>query len=827
MTRAALGRFAIVAAVTALLVGTLIQPGSADTGDFGSLGGAITYAGVAPAQDTVTVRLKRLVAGTWTSAGSGAYFGSHWHIGSLRAGTYQVYFTSNATDSAGHSRFAAEYYQNAVAPGSSTTVTIGDDEQVDDIDVAFDNPGTISGTVTDDAGTPLPDATAWLYQRKSSGAWFALSSTPISDADGHFTFGLLPPGDYTMSVNSYGFRTKYFDNATTLADAAVIHVNSGQAVTGTDFALSAADSLGTVSGTVTDFNGSAVGGATVSLIQGADGTPASSPRTTTSSVDGTYSFAALEGTYRLGARPKVGTDLAAEYYANAASLADAEPFVVSSGAATDIDVELAAGERISGHVTDADGGPVVGAVVSALRPKNSSWVQAATTATDASGNYTLTGLAAEPNIVEVTDPAKVLDSRFSGDVPELEDAVPVTPASGATTTRDFVLPPRGHFAGTVRDDLGNPLPNVSVAAIRVASTGTLINYANATTGTDGTYTLPPTASGTRWLIWFDDGTGPFGAEYFDDALGVADAAKQTLTSGNVTVVDGTLELERANARYDKPTVSGATAVGVTLSVNNGTWEPAGVTFTYQWLRDGVVIPSQTHSTYRLAFADLGTRISARVTGSEAGYTSTTYTATTDDPVRLGRFYGAYVSLDDTFRYWTVYGDILSANGAKDLYPTADVTYQWFRDDALIPGATARTYRAELADLGHHLRAEGTWSAPGHHDVTRSTASSYEVMKAYSTTKIVAGSLSGHRVRITAYVTVPNIPRSRLDGEIWVKYRGTGSTLTMRKLRIKDGQLTVVLPHQVGGYHSYWAQFRGVPGSVNNSLRSPSKYAHVH
>ncbi|MGC3953201.1 MAG: Ig-like domain-containing protein [Propionicimonas sp.] len=75
-----------------------------------------------------------------------------------------------------------------------------------------------------------------------------------------------------------------------------------------------------------------------------------------------------------------------------------------------------------------------------------------------------------------------------------------------------------------------------------------------------------------------------------------------------------------------PTVSGTAKVGKTLKVKAGSWAPAKVTLAYQWLRDGAPIAKATKSSYKLAKADAGRKISVRVTGSKTGYVSVAKTS---------------------------------------------------------------------------------------------------------------------------------------------------------------------------------------------------------
>lgn len=86
----------------------------------------------------------------------------------------------------------------------------------------------------------------------------------------------------------------------------------------------------------------------------------------------------------------------------------------------------------------------------------------------------------------------------------------------------------------------------------------------------------------------------------------------TLTSARILIKASKL------SKTPTPTISGTTKVGKTLSAKAGTWD-SGVKLSYQWLRNGVVIKGATKTTYKLATADKGKKISVRVTGTKSGY----------------------------------------------------------------------------------------------------------------------------------------------------------------------------------------------------------------
>lgn len=74
-----------------------------------------------------------------------------------------------------------------------------------------------------------------------------------------------------------------------------------------------------------------------------------------------------------------------------------------------------------------------------------------------------------------------------------------------------------------------------------------------------------------------------------------------------------------------PTISGTVTVKKTLTARTTGWM-AGLTFSYQWLRNGADIPAATLATYKLVKADVNKRISVRVRATHSGYTPTSLTS---------------------------------------------------------------------------------------------------------------------------------------------------------------------------------------------------------
>ena len=65
-----------------------------------------------------------------------------------------------------------------------------------------------------------------------------------------------------------------------------------------------------------------------------------------------------------------------------------------------------------------------------------------------------------------------------------------------------------------------------------------------------------------------------------------------------------------------PQVSGSPRVGARLQSTTGTWNTRGLTFTRQWLRNATPIAGATGTSYVVRTADVGKRLSVRVTASK-------------------------------------------------------------------------------------------------------------------------------------------------------------------------------------------------------------------
>jgi lamin tail-like protein/phytase-like protein len=82
----------------------------------------------------------------------------------------------------------------------------------------------------------------------------------------------------------------------------------------------------------------------------------------------------------------------------------------------------------------------------------------------------------------------------------------------------------------------------------------------------------------------------------------------------------------------KPRITGKARIGKVLRVATGTWKPAPVILKVQWYANGTAIKGATGSRLTLTKAFKGKRISVKVTGTKAGYSTATVSSASTSKV---------------------------------------------------------------------------------------------------------------------------------------------------------------------------------------------------
>lgn len=162
--------------------------------------------------------------------------------------------------------------------------------------------------------------------------------------------------------------------------------------------------------------------------------------------------------------------------------------------------------------------------------------------------------------------------------------------------------------------------------------------------------------------------------------------------------------------------TGRIAVGSNLFLGLAGWGDS-TDFVYTWMRDGVAVKSGSR-TYAVTSADLGHTIQARVgaTSSISGAV-TMYRASAPQTVVTGVISPApSPRVSGTTRV----GSKLTAVRGTWM---AGVTfrYVWWRDSAIISGATGSAYTLKSVDAGHRIRVTVVGSKTGFTTVKRTSA----------------------------------------------------------------------------------------------------------
>jgi hypothetical protein len=152
-----------------------------------------------------------------------------------------------------------------------------------------------------------------------------------------------------------------------------------------------------------------------------------------------------------------------------------------------------------------------------------------------------------------------------------------------------------------------------------------------------------------------------------------------------------------------PVITGSATVGGLLTASTGSWAQPPSSFTFQWWRNGIAIPTMAQQTYRPTLADAGNRLSVTVTGHLAGYR--------DAVLRSAQLTVARPPLRNLVRPsitgTALVGQVLFSHvGSWTPTPTS-YGYQWLRDGRAITGATRYAYRLGTADRGHAIAVRVT------------------------------------------------------------------------------------------------------------------------
>lgn len=443
-------------------------------------------------------------------------------ITNLFSGTYQLAFEETRLPP----RYVNEIYNNVTSWSAATDIPVGISETITGIDATLGKLGQISGTVTNDAGTPIPGLFVVPFKIPDDGQQYNAATT---DSNGVYTITGLMPGVYGVYFEvlpHLPYQSEYYDNVSTLAGAKGITVAVDATVPNIDAQLTL---FGRIQGVVTDEEGNPLQDIGVAVYSDPkrNGNWQQEPYLTTTDERGVYTYLGLKtGLYRLYFRDNMGRGLySAEYYDNATTLQTATSVSVTNGATTTVDIQLGPPGGITGQVTDPNDNPLSTVQVSLLTDQdgNGIWESGVYfTAPDASGIYTFTALDAGAYRLYFQDYTQRYAPEFYRDSVTLAGATDVT-VTGATLTPniDAQLNYYSHITGTVTDESGNPLTNILVTAYtwRTDINGNFdwFEVNNQYTNNEGHYKVGGLITGVYRLRFADGFNNFLHTEYYDDA----------------------------------------------------------------------------------------------------------------------------------------------------------------------------------------------------------------------------------------------------------------------------------------------------------------------
>ncbi|WP_228503553.1 sialate O-acetylesterase [Clavibacter phaseoli] len=184
-----------------------------------------------------------------------------------------------------------------------------------------------------------------------------------------------------------------------------------------------------------------------------------------------------------------------------------------------------------------------------------------------------------------------------------------------------------------------------------------------------------------------------------------------------------------------PSITGLGRVDYTLTAKSGTWSP-WPSFSYAWLRDGVVIPDQTGPSYRVVAGDVGTGISVAITGTKTGYVTETVTseavavtATPVTPPPPAPSVPFEATTAPVIQGSPVAGTALRVETPAWTPEATVYSYAWARDGVSVLGATDATYTVRRADAGSRITVTVTGTRTGYQATSRASEPTATVVDA--------------------------------------------------------------------------------------------------
>ena len=446
---------------------------------------------------------------TAVSDSAGAY-----RISFLAPGNYIVRAVPPASTA-----FSTQIYDGTLDSAEAIIVGVEAGEDTEGVDFALETGVDVSGTVRSASGGLGASGAVVTASEFTTGEIVAVA---IADSTGAYVLPGVPAGSYRLharpssAADAPNLVPAFFDDAARNAATAV--AVSGGPVTGKDFDLAVG---GTISGTVSRASGgSGVAGVYVLAAPG--------PSSGSGLAAGSLTDAS--GRYSITGLP--AGDYLVDFQSSSPLLTRPQPVAVTlsaPGVTATVNLSLIAGGSISGTVSAATGGTLLGEALVTVEPLAGGAARMVITQPD--GTYEVNGLAAGDYRVRVDAPDLAFVTEYFGGSLTAAGAATVAVTSGvASTGIDIALDATGSIKGTVSESGGGP---ISALQVTVASLGGVDSTVSTDTDIDGTYEITGLAPGEYRVSAPGIGQG-FLVQFFSGASSAESATPVVVSAGAAT-----------------------------------------------------------------------------------------------------------------------------------------------------------------------------------------------------------------------------------------------------------------------------------------------------
>jgi hypothetical protein len=478
------------------------------------------------------------IAGVEVCAETETFFGQcattnasgEYTLSGLAGGEYSVRFEPSSGN------YLSQYYNAKSSRPEATLVSVADSTTTSGISAALAAGGQIKGTATS-AATKAAIANIEACAESQSGEFFQRCATTTETGE-YFIEG-LPAGEYVVSFSpryesGLNYLRQFYKGKALFAEAIPVAVTAGSTISGVDAAMAAG---GQITGKVSDAaSKAAIKGIQVCATHKSEG---EGSVCATTGLSGEYTLMGLgTGEYTVEFSVPYGSNLeyVEQYYNSKSAFSEASPVSVTAGATkSGIDAAMLLKGQITGEVTGAaTKASLAGIQVTVYQATNSFYVTSTTT--NASGAYSVVGLAAGEYKVEFSVPygsgLNYLPQYYNNK--ESLSAAGAISVSIGTVTKEInaAMAAGGEITGKVTNaSTKSPVGGIEVCP---SATSGLFYGQCATTNASGDYTLVGLPTGEYKVEFYSNSGANFVTQYYNAKPSVSEANAVSATAGATT-----------------------------------------------------------------------------------------------------------------------------------------------------------------------------------------------------------------------------------------------------------------------------------------------------